>query len=169
MSAFPNWHKFAVHQRRPSTGCIPTGFEMLLRAAGAVGINFASFQDDFDLDQYGGQSKNHFVSVGAAINAKYPKVEFVCEPFGKGKGADKLARVEELLQKQQPLLVSLAQSLAGGWHIMPVVDADDNSLTLLEYVDQHGVPTIISIQKSEFVMRHNTWNGGEEIAYLVRF
>ena len=32
-SVFPGWQQFAVHQRRAATGCIPTGYEMLLRAA----------------------------------------------------------------------------------------------------------------------------------------
>lgn len=50
MSVFPNWQNFAVHQRRSRSGCIPTGYEMILRAAAADGVDFAKFQDDFDLD-----------------------------------------------------------------------------------------------------------------------
>ena len=50
MSVFPDWEKYAVHQRKPDTGCIPTGYEMLLRAAGIAGIDFQTFQEEFDLD-----------------------------------------------------------------------------------------------------------------------
>jgi len=44
MSAFPNWKKFAVVQRRPNSGCIPTGYEMLLRAAKIDNIDYDTFQ-----------------------------------------------------------------------------------------------------------------------------
>ena len=168
MSAFPDWKKFAVHQRRDGTGCIPTGFEMLLRAAGAKNINFATFQDDFDLDQHGGTPQNHFVSVGDAIKKKYPKVEFTCEVFPKGKGAEKLAKVEEMIQKKMRVLISLALTPAGGWHIMPVVDLDLDSFTLLHHVDNVGLPQTQTVTKSDFVLRHDKWNGGEEISYLAK-
>jgi hypothetical protein len=168
MSAFPDWAKFAVHQRRAGSGCIPTGFEMLLRAAGAKGIDFARFQDDFDLDQHGGQPQNHFVSVGNAIRKQYPNVEFTCDFFPKGKGSDKLARVEELVHLKKPMLVSLALTPAGGWHIMPVVDSDSDSLTLLHHVDKAGTPQTLKVQKDDFVHRHDNWNGGEEISYLAK-
>ncbi len=169
MSAFPDWKEFAVYQRRKSTGCIPTGFEMLLRAAGAKGIDFAAFQDDFDLDQHGGSPKNNFVSVGDAIKQKYPNVEFTRDFFPKGKGAEKLAKVEEMIQKKKPVLVSLALTPAGGWHIMPVVDSDADTLTLLQHVDKAGMPHTQIVKKSDFVLRHDKWNGGEDIAYLAKY
>jgi hypothetical protein len=50
MPELPGWRNFAVEQRRPATGCIPTGFEMLVRAAGLADVDLSSFQDDFDLD-----------------------------------------------------------------------------------------------------------------------
>lgn len=168
MSAFPNWQEHAVKQKRCATGCIPTGYEMLLRAAGAQGIDYNTFQDEFDLDQHGGAPRNHFVSVGEAIKKKYPNVEYVCEQFLKGNGADKLARVEARIQAHQPVLISLAQSQSGGWHIMPVVDSDESSLTLLHHVDINGKPHTQTILKEDFVYRHNAWPGGEEIAYITK-
>lgn len=169
MSAFPNWQQFAVHQKRLETGCIPTGYEMLLRASGATDIDFTTFQDDFDLDQHGGGSPaNHFVSVGEAIKKKYPKVEYVCLPFAKGKGNEKLDKVEEKIVNQQPVLISLAEAPDGGWHIMPVVDSTSDSLILLRYVEKGGKFHIQTISKAEFVMRHDHWQGGEEIAYISK-
>jgi len=168
MSIFPDWQKFAVRQRRDATGCIPTGYEILLRAAGAQGIDFAAFQDDFDLDRYGGSPKNHFNSVAAEIKKKHPNVEFTCEFFPKEKGAEKLARVEKLILKQQPVLVPLALSPSGGWHIMPVVDADVDSLVFLHHVDAAGVSHPMVVKKSDFVYRHDNWNGGEEISFLTK-
>jgi len=51
MAAFPDWGKYVISQRRPRTGCIPTGYEILIRAAGIPGIDMNTFQDDFDLDK----------------------------------------------------------------------------------------------------------------------
>ncbi len=79
MSAFPNWEKFAVVQRRPNSGCIPTGYEMLLRAAKTENIDYETFQDDFDLDEDRYRSEhpqNDFESVAKVVNEKYPHVNF---------------------------------------------------------------------------------------------
>lgn len=138
-SAFPDWIRFAVRQRRAMSGCIPTGYEILLRAAGVEGVDLDSFQDEFDLDQdlaAGMQPRNNFESVAQAVKAKYPHLSF--RRIGFKTGADKLAFVEARIAQQQPVLVSL--SLAGvqlgalGWHIMPVVDASAKQLTLLHSV-----------------------------------
>lgn len=168
MSAFPDWQKHAVNQRRPNTGCIPTAYEMMVRAAEIKGIDLAGFQDDFDLDKNGGQPKNHFVSVGKAVQAKYPEVEFSCEPFPKGKGKDKVARMEELIRQKKPVLVSLSNEPLGGpgWHIMPVVDETADEFTLLEYVDPNGKAHTKPIKKAEVARIHDNYAGGDEIAYL---
>jgi hypothetical protein len=168
MSAFPDWQRYTVHQRRPRTGCIPTCYEILLRAAGVTGINYESFQDEFDLDRYGGAPRNHFVSVAKEIQKKYPFVEFMCDSFAKGDGGNKLARVECFIAQRKPVIVSLANAPFGGcgWHIMVVVDATEDTLTLLEYVDQIGTARTITISKKEFVRIHNEYPGGVEIAYL---
>lgn len=117
MSAFPNWQSFVVRQRRPKTGCIPTGFEILLRAAKAEGICFDTFQDDFDLDQHGGTPRNNFGSVAAEVKKVYPNVVFTCKSFEKGEGNLKLECVERMISNKRPVLVSIALSPGGGWHI----------------------------------------------------
>lgn len=169
MSAFPEWKKYAVEQKRLQTGCIPTGYEILLRTAGVEGVDFATFQDEFDLDWRGGPTKNNFSSVADAVKAKYPNIEFTQEVFAKGKGNEKLARVEERLKAHQPTLISLARSFRGGWHIMLVVDSDANELTLLNHVDKNGVVHLERSKKVDFVFKHDLWPGGEEIAYLKSF
>lgn len=168
MSAFPDWQKHAVNQRRPATGCIPTAYEMMLRAANVAGLDLAGFQDEFDLDKSGGAPQNHFVSVGRAVKAKYPAVEFACESFPKGKGVEKVARIEELIRQKKPVLVSLANKPSGGqgWHIMPVVDETADEFTLLEYVEPSGKVHTKTIKKAEMVRIHDNFAGGDEIAYL---
>jgi hypothetical protein len=79
MSVFPDWRRFAIPQRRGMTGCIPTGYEMILRAAGAQGIDFDTFQDDFDLEKdlpLTAPRINDFGSVAEAVRKKYPSVVF---------------------------------------------------------------------------------------------
>ncbi len=126
MSAFPEWEKYAVHQRRKATGCIPTSYEILLRSAGAENIDYDSFQDDFDLDRHGGKPQNHFVPVAESVREKYPFVAFTCESFAKGDGSKKLERVKISSRKSSPslfrLLMSHLAELAGTswlWSIQP--------------------------------------------------
>lgn len=169
MSVFPDWQKYAVHQRRPKTGCIPTCYEIILRAAGVTGIAYESFQDDFDLDQDGGAPRNNFESVAEEIHKKYPFVEFACDSFAKGDGDKKLARIEDFIARLRPVIVSLANAPFGGrgWHIMVVVDATKDALTLLQYVDQNGAATATIISKKDLIHIHNEYPGGDEIAYLA--
>lgn len=168
MSVFPDWPKYAVNQRRLATGCIPTAYEMMLRAANLADIDYGSFQDEFDLDKNGGAPQNNFMSVGRAVRAKYPEVEFVCESFAKGKGKDKVARIDELIRQKKLILVSIANEAAGGrgWHIMPVVDATADEFTLLEFVEPNGNVHTRLIKKTNVAMIHDDFAGGDEVAYL---
>jgi hypothetical protein len=100
MSAFPNWQQHVVKQKRSATGCIPTGYEVILRAAGCNHVDFNSFQDEFDLDKElkpGDDPHNDFESVARAINAKYPDICFKHRGFLRDEGEKKLAAVEKLI------------------------------------------------------------------------
>ena len=170
-SVFPGWRKFVVHQRRPRTGCIATGYETLLRAANIQGVNYDSFQDDFDLDiKLGrGQSapRNNFMSVAAAVRVKYPDVHFEEKSFAKGK--DKIAFIDECLARQRPILVSIAQLRSGrlaGWHIMPIVDATADAYLLLRFVQKNGTPITEWTKKSTIARIHDQYRGGKEVAFL---
>jgi len=163
MTVFPDWEKYAVPQKRSATGCIPTGYEMLLRVADIKGIDFDTFQDEFDLE-YLKIGKNNFETVANKIKEKYPQVSISIKHFKTG--SDKLKFIEELLTKKQPVLISLAIRPEGGWHIMPVVDADENSLLLLWSIDSNGNKKLMRILKSEFVRRHDEWPGGDDIAFV---
>jgi hypothetical protein len=169
MSAFPNWQLYVVPQQREQTGCIPTAYEIMLRAAKVEGINYNTFQDEFDLDKNGGPPRNHFDPIAKAIKLKYPQVDICWETFPKADGAEKLARVEQFIRAQRPVLVSLPNAAEGGkgWHIMLVVDSSDTELTLLNYVDKtNGKPVTKTLPKSRFVEIHDKFPGGDEIAFL---
>ena len=170
MSAFPDWQKYVIKQKRPATGCIPTGFEMILRAAGVAGVDFTTFQDEFDLDkdlQRGEQPRNNFGSVARAVESKYPQVHLKTRVFAKGEGINKLAAVEAMISRSKPVLISLTIRPEGGWHIMSVVDATDDSLTLLWSVDDDGSMNVMVLPKSDFVHTHDNFPGGDDIAFLA--
>jgi len=170
MSAFPNWQKFAVRQRRQTTGCIPTGYEIILRAAEIPGIDFDCFQEEFDLDKDGGKPRNNFESVALEIKGKYPFVEFKSEGFPQGQGSVKVAKIEEFMLKKRPLLVSLARKPIwgeGGWHIMLAVDSTQDELHLLQGVDGLGKAHVMRIRKADIAKIHDEFDGGKEIAYLL--
>lgn len=172
MSVFPGWEKYAVRQKRPESGCIPTGYEMLLRAAEVETINFDNFQDEFDLDKDrkpGEMPKNDFVSVANVIHIKYPSVIINIRTFTSGE--EKLKFIEECLSNHRLVLISLSLIPFGhkGWHIMPVVDADQENLLLLNGIDESGKPDLKSIRKIDIVVIHNVYPGGNDVAYLESF
>lgn len=170
-SVFPDWKKFAVHQRRPETGCIAAGYEMILRAVGATHVDFAAFQDDFDFDKDRAPNdspRNTFQSVATAVHERYPGVTFTCRTFPKGRGAAKLAFVVQCLTAQRPVLASISKVhfKQNGWHIMPIVDATSDKLFLLNHVSAAGNIDTIPLTTSEFVSIHEQYPGGDDIAYL---
>ena len=170
-SVFPDWQKYAIHQRRSLSGCIPTAYEMILRSVGVKHVDLEPFQDDFDLDKdikQGDMPRNNFESVANKIRRSYPSVQFSHIVFEQGKGADKLAFVEKQLEMRQPVIVSIANEPFGGkgWHIMPVVDATIDDLILLKVVDASGTPEICNLRKDEFVRIHESYEGGKDVAYL---
>lgn len=172
MTVFPRWKVYATHQRRIETGCIPTGYEMILRAADAKGVDFGSFQDDFDLDVSIGRGQsvplNNFESVAEEIRKKYPWVEFASKSFATGN--EKLIFIDESLSKNQPILISLAQAPFGrpGWHIMPIVDANDKEYLLLQHVREDGSCLTDWLSKAYVASIHDRFSGGKEVAYLQK-
>ena len=171
MSTFPNWYTFAVPQRRLATGCIPTGYEFLARAAQISAIDFATFQDEFDLDKEkdfsaGDQCENHFNSVANAVQKKYPKLVYECISFDSGD--KKFQFIDEQIARQHPVLLSLAMApLNGsGWHIMPVVDSDDLNFTLLLVMTADGNLNTMTVNKQMVAHIHDNFPGGTEVAFL---
>lgn len=144
---------------------------MLLRAAGAVGIDHSTFQDEFDLDINlgGGQTEplNNFESVARAIEGKYPHVKFGEKRFVEG--SKKIEFIDEMIQKRHPVLVSITNEVQGrpaGCHIMPIVDASTDSYLLLVIVEHDGRTVTNWILKNEVERIHDTYPGGREVAYL---
>jgi hypothetical protein len=157
MAQLLEWSKTVVLQRRES-GCIPTGYEWIIRYLKIQGVNLESFQEDFDLGQ-----DNGFDSVSAKIRSMYPTINIKVQCFTKG--IDKVNRIKSLLEEQKPCLISLALGDGQGWRIMPVVNIDETSIQLLHHADVEGHCTWV-FPISEFVWRHDYLQGGHDISWI---
>ncbi len=171
MEAFPNWREYAVVQKRTKTGCIPTCYEMLARSSGISGIDFNSFQDDFDLDQDENResNKNDFYSVADAVLKKYPSLRFECKEFITGK--EKTDFLEKRIQEKKPTLLSLNMVAVGytGYHIMPILEYENDEYTLLNALLQNNEVHTHTVSRQKIEETHDKFPGGREVAFLVEY
>jgi hypothetical protein len=157
MAQLLNWNKTVVLQHHES-GCIPAGYEWIIRYLMIQGVNLGTFQEDFDLGQ-----DNSFDSVSAKIRSVYPAINIKVQSFTKG--IDKVNRIKSLLEEQKPCLISLALGNGQGWHIMPVVNIDETSIQLIHHADLDGHCTWV-FPIAEIVWRHDYLQGGHDISWV---
>lgn len=168
MHAITNWKSHLVPQKHWKTGCIPWAYELLLRFAGAQGVDFAAFQEDFDLERLGVE-KNHFGNVAQAVSKRYPHVEFKYEIFPPGQGQAKIVAADKELASGRPILLSVCVQKPSTYHIMPVLESHQDSFTLLGGVLTNGDPAPITKTKAELISDHDMLGGGYEFSYLERW
>lgn len=177
MPVFANWQQFAVRQKRPQTGCIPWSFEILLRAGGVKGIDFETFQDDFDFDkdlpldtlEKNENRKNCFESVATAIEKRYPSLKIVRRAFGDDEedAKEKISFLESRAAHGLPVIVSLKR-FPEGCHVMPMVDIYDSYFMFLHRVDYFGVIFTCHVEKAIMEKLHYEYHpDGSDIAYLA--
>jgi hypothetical protein len=157
MAQLLNWSKTVVPQRHES-GCIPTGYEWLIRYLKIQGVNLETFQEDFDLRQ-----DNSLDSVSEKIRRVYPTINIKVQSFTRG--LDKVKCIKSLLEEQKPCLISLALGNGQGWHIMPVVSIDETIIVLIHHADANGHYTW-SFSVAEIVWRHDYLQGGNDISWI---
>jgi hypothetical protein len=75
MTQLFEWNKTIVLQRHES-GCVPTGYEWLIRYLKIQGVNLETFQEDFDLEQ-----NNSFDRVSTKIRSVYPAINIKVRYF----------------------------------------------------------------------------------------
>ena len=166
--------EYFVPQKRPNSGCIPLCYEILLRAANIQGIDYQTFQDEFDFDKYlqnGKSGKNNFDTVRKAIMNKYPHITLESKKFLLGQGKDKLKFVEQYIEERPRILVSIwvqpsKPSERIEFHIMPVLGSTDDNLVLLRAVNDNREPITQDISKSDFVHNHDNGKDGCDVAFL---
>jgi hypothetical protein len=158
MTQLLDWSKTRVLQRHES-GCVPTGYEWLIRYLKIQGVNLGTFQEDFDLGQ-----GNSFDSVSAKIRSIYPTINIQVEKFTKG--IDKVNRIKSLLEEQKPCLISLALGKGQGWHITPVVRIDE-TIQLIHHADAEGNYTWV-FPIAEVIWRNDYLQGGHDMSWIEK-
>jgi len=165
-----HWKDIVVPQRHP-TGCIPTGYEWIIRYLDVRGIELETFQDDFDLQRVGG-GMNTFVTVAEKIKSRYPFVDIRVESFDQG--FEKLRAMRRLIARDVPCLISLAlhgfrthegQTIERGWHIMPVVYIGDQKMRMIH----KGTETknqMLQLTIETVIQRHDDLEGGKDISWV---
>ena len=144
------WEKNAVVQRKLDTGCVPTGYEYLLRSAGVQGIDYAKFQEEFDL----GNEVNDYPTVARAINRKYPDVRFAWSHFKSSE--ESMQFIERSVDERRPIVLGLRLSPAST-HIVPVIGYDDKWVYYLNLALADGTKDVRAIRRWELARRDQEW------------
>ena len=162
MPTLQNYYDVLVIQRQLKTGCIPSGIEWMLKYLNIVNINYDNFQEKYDL-LLQGKGDNHFGSIPPLVMKDYSNVILISRQFQYGE--EKIEFIRNLISRRIPVLISVALSPSGGWHIVPVVEIDDVKISLLSMVGDTIQKQIKKLQLSDVENRHNNWRGGQDILY----
>jgi len=165
MAELSHWRDIVVVQKNPRTGCIPTGYEWLIKYQGVYrGINWDTFQKDFDLGR-----SNSFVAVRCEIQKKYPHIEIEIKDDFKN-GSEKVEYAKNLVEEDVPCLIVLPKRkdnrIEG--HIVPVVYIDNSKMKGVIFATNIRSQKICEVTINEIVHRHDNLKGGQDIAWLIK-
>ena len=159
-SRLVGWEKNAVVQRSANS-CVATGFEYLLRSAGIQGIDYATFQDEFDL----GVALNSYPTVARAIERRYPNVRFAWSDFKRSE--ESMQFIERSIDEGRPIVLGLPGSPTST-HIVPVLGYDEKWVYYLNYAHADGTKDVRAIRRWELARRDQEWVTGTcATAWLV--
>jgi len=170
MEEYPNWQQLVVPQKNPA-GCIPWCYEMMLRAITAEGIQFESFQDEFDLNNIQKAPVANFMNVAQAVESKYSGVKFRVREFAESDGPQKLAFIEKCFHAGRLVALSLALHRLmnyPNWHTMVVIGLDANDIMLLHSVRAAG-PLRWTLSRTMVEEVHRVDPGGKDVACLLTY
>lgn len=173
MVELTHWKSIVIPKRR-DTGCIPTGYEWMIRYLDVKDVDFNTFQEDFDF----GTDKNSFESISSSIHSRYQHVKIKIETFGKGHGLAKVKTVRKLIEDDIPCLMVLnlveyqinenvRTQAPNSCNVMPVIRVDDDVVALV-YQASQGKNIINEHPISEVVWIHDNLSGGHDIAWIEK-
>jgi hypothetical protein len=162
MPELKDWRNTLVMQENGQTGCIPVGYEWMIKYKNTEGVNFDTFQRDFDL----GGDRNSFENVAREVMNCYPHITIHLRDFADGN--EKVNFIQSLLEAGHPCLISYYFVIRQTYHIMPVVYINEQRLEAIDYVEQIDPPIIkIFVERRDEVIRsHSRYPGGKDIAWL---
>jgi hypothetical protein len=179
---YGNWDSYVVRQYE-DYWCIPTGYEILLRAKGIKGINSYEFQKKVDC----GKDNNNLKTVGEKVQKEYPDINLGYEQFliHEGRtGKDKLNEIERLFKDKIFILVSVPvivhtahdnPNIKGieilepklGSHIMPIIAMNESHLILFDHMNKEGINILKLFRRDTLEWLHDKISGADDIAYLT--
>jgi len=163
MSSLIDWEKHLIIQRDEELGCIPTGYEWLIRMSDDERVDFTNFQEEFNLQRQGIE-ENNFQTIGDAVSSIYSFLSFHRIIFTTGQ--EKVAFITEKLSNNIPLLVSITLEERGTWHIMPVVAITSQEMKMVWNVNAKSKVRLYSLPITDVIYRHDNWPGGNDVAWL---
>jgi hypothetical protein len=86
-------------------------------------------------------------------------------PGSFSKGKEKTGFIRDLINKSIPVLISIAMGQKGPWHIVPVVEIDQQVMTVLWMIEDTLEKQKRNITLTEIEFRHDNWEGGQDILY----
>lgn len=163
--------EYLVPQKYKQSGCITTGYEIILRATKFTDIDFEKFQDEFDFDKNRNPSEpsmNNFQTISSKITNKYPKVQFEIKTFSNGKL--KIDFLKTYFKTSNlPILCSVSNKVlgsSGGYHIMPILDIKEDTIVFFYFMKCNNQIETKSILIHELISAHDCYDGGKDISYL---
>jgi len=163
MAELPHWENVVAPQKYEETGCIPAGYEWLIRYLDINKVNLNRFQDEFDLER-SHRGKNDFNSIAQEIMKKYRFIKIKTRDFPTG--LEKLKFILELIERDVPCLLSLAKTKAGGWHMVPVVKIDEKIKVI--WLKNSQKNETCEYSAGDIIRRHDEWKGGKDIAWIEK-
>lgn len=153
-------HNEVAIKQREHLGCIPTGYEWMIRFAKIENVNLTNFQEEFNLQERG-LGDNSFKPIGDAIQKKYPQIKIKTESFDDGQ--EKIEFIKSLIEKQNPCLISMPAFCNAdfqGYHIMPITGFDDDMKNFYSYnpIDEISYDKILGL--------HSNYSGGHDISWI---
>ncbi len=156
-----NNHEKIVVGQRQKLGCIPSGYEWMIRFAKIEDVDLDNFQEDFDLQEKG-LGNNSFIPIGDAIQKKYPQIKIEIKDFVYGQ--EKIEFIKNIILEQNPCLISVPNGY-GDYHVMPVIGFNDDSKVFYFYD-----PATDSKKETEYktiLDMHSNNIGGHDIAWMI--
>lgn len=168
MVELSHWQNIVVPQKHMLSGCIPTGYEWLIRYLNIQGVRLDIFQEVFDLERWGQISCNpnlrgSFTSVSEFINQIYPQIQIRILAFKTG--IEKVNTIRYLISHDIPCIVSIAKT-DGGWHIAPAISIDDSVIKVIWDTNQ-GTNVIVDYPIDYVIQLHDRIAGGNDISWIM--
>ncbi len=136
MKELSNWQNIVIPQQDPEFGCIPCGFEWMIRYKGIDELK-TTFQKDVSLKQ-----NNSFESVAIEVKKQYPEIIIQHKDFHDGKLTVEFIR--EHTEKNIPCMIVYPRIDAVGklvGHAAPIVGINSETIKVISSTCESGNQT----------------------------